>query len=200
MTQSMRLAAAVLTAAVLAVAGVEAGMKVKVTHDKTFNFATVKTFAWHPDGAGDVKVLSTMGDDPVALNAIIAPMIAQAVERELAARGFVKDTSGKPDLHLQYYLLMGPESESQFQGQFLGGIPPWGLPDFAMTTTALKVAEHGTLVLDISTASDRTTVWRGIASTEIKRQRNAQQRQQKFDEGARELFKKFPPKYKPGKE
>jgi hypothetical protein len=200
MTQSIRRAVTVLAGVALAAASLEAGVKVKVAYDKAFNFATVRTFAWHPDGAGEVKVLSTIGDDPVQLNQTLEPMITPVIERELAKRGLVKDASGQPDLYLHYYLLIGPESESQYRGQFIGGVPAWGLPDFEMTTTSLKVAEHGTLVLDISSVAGRVTVWRGIASTEVHRQRTAAQRQQRFDEAGRELFKKFPPKYKPGKE
>ena len=196
MTNSGRLVLAATTIVVLAAAGLTAGVKVKVEYDKLFDFATVKTYAWHPDGAGEVKVLSTMGDDPVAVNNMLEPVIRAAVDREMKARGFVLDTTGKPDLHIHYYMLAGPNSESQFQGQFIGGVPPWGLPDFAMTTTSLKVFEQGTLVLDISTAANRTIVWRAIATAEINRQRSLEQKKQRIDDGMREALKKFPPKFK----
>ena len=196
MKPSNRLCLTLFTVVVFAVTAVSAGVKVKVDYDKTVDFAKTHTYAWHPDGAGEVKILDTMGDDPVKVNAGLEPVIREAVDREMAKRGFVLDTSGKPDLHLHYYVLIGPNADSQFRGQFIGGVPAWGLPDFAMTTTSLKVYEQGTVVLDISTAADRTVVWRAIASAELQRQRTPAERKQRIDEGIRETLKKFPPKFK----
>jgi hypothetical protein len=196
MNPSNRLMLALFIVVVLAATAVYAGVKVKVDYDKTFDFATTHTYAWHPDGAGETKILDTMGDDPVKVNAALEPMIVESVDRELAKRGFVLDTSGKPDLHLHYYVLIGPESDSQFRGQFIGGVPAWGLPDFEMSTTSLKVYEAGTVVLDVSTAANRSVVWRAIASAELQRQRTPAERKQRIDEGLRQALKKFPPKFK----
>ena len=196
MKPSNRLCLTLFTVIVFAATAVSAGVKVKVDHDQTIDFAKTHTYAWHPDGAGEVKILDTMGDDPVKTNAALEPVIREAVDREMAKRGFALDTSGKPALHPHYYVLIGPNADSQFRGQFIGGVPAWGLPDFAMTTTSLKVYEQGTVVLDISTAADRTVVWRAIASAELQRQRTPAERKQRIDEGIRETLKKFPPKFK----
>ena len=32
---------------------------------------------------------------------------------------------------------------AQYRGQFVGAVPPWGLPDFAQTTTSFKIREMG---------------------------------------------------------
>jgi hypothetical protein len=105
-------------------------------------------------------------------------------------------TNGKPDIVIHYYVLIGPNSESQFRGQFVGAVPPWGLPDFAMTTTSFKVFEQGTVVLDLMDAARKEIVWRGIAETEIQRQRTLAEREVRIRSGVADLLKKFPPKAK----
>jgi hypothetical protein len=189
---------ALVTVAVLAlgVAVVRAGTKVKVEYDKTYDFSKARTFGWHPDGAGEVKLLMREGGDPEQIRARWEPTIKDAVEKELTRRGLVPATSGVPDLYLNYYFLSGPNSEAQTRGQFIGAVPPWGVPDFAMTTSSLKIFEQGTLILDIIDGPKRQITWRGIAEAEVNRQNTAAKREQRIREGVAELLKKFPPKGK----
>ena len=196
MRERWRLTFAVLAAVALAAAVVQAGMKVKVEYDKAYDFSKARTFGWHPDGAGEVKILERTGDDPEAIRARWEPTIQDAVEQELAKRGIAPSTSGKPDLLIHYYFLAGPNSESQYRGQFIGAIPPWGVPDFEMTTSSLKIFEEGTLILDLIDGPKRQINWRGIASAEVNRQNNAAKRAERLREAVRELLKKFPPKAK----
>jgi hypothetical protein len=177
-------------------AAVHAGIKVKVDYDKEYDFTKVRTFGWHPDGAGEVKILERSGDDPEAIRTKWEPTVKDAVEKELAKRGLVPATSGTPDLYIHYYFLVGPASDSQYRGQFVGAIPPWGVPDFEMTTTSLKIFEQGTLILDIIDGPKRQINWRGKADAEVNRQNSAVKRDQRIREAVAELLKKFPPKPK----
>jgi len=180
----------------LAVAVVQAGVKVRADFDKEYDFSKVRTFGWHPDGAGEVKLLMREGGDPEQIRARWEPTIKDAVEKEMAKRGLVPAASGTPDLLMHYYFLSGPNSESQYRGQFVGAVPPWGLPDFAMTTTSFKIFEQGTLVLDFVDGPKRQIVWRGIAEAEVDRQRSPAERDKRLREAIGELLKKYPPKIK----
>lgn len=180
----------------LAVAVVHAGVKVRAEFDKEFDFSKVRTFGWHPDGAGEVKLLMREGGDPEEIRTRWEPTIKDAVEQEMTKRGLAAAASGTPDLLIHYYFLSGPNSESQYRGQFIGAVPPWGLPDFAMTTTSFKIFEQGTLVLDLIDGPKRQIVWRGIAEAEVNRQRTPAERDRRIREGVRELLKKYPPKTK----
>jgi len=191
-----RAALLVLVVALVAAAGAAAAakMKVKVQHDKTFNFTGLKTYAWHPDGAGDVKILENTIDDPAKIKARLEPVLRQAVDQELAKRGMTLVASLTPDFYVNYYVLIGPASSSQYQGQFIGAVPAWGLPDFMMSTTALKAFEQGSIILDISAVSLKTVVWRAVAQAEIDRQRSDAERTKRIQDGVREMLKQFPPK------
>lgn len=177
----------------LTTAVVHAGIKVKVEFDKAYDFSKVRTYGWHPDGAGEVKLLMREGGDPEQIRARWEPTIKDAVEKELTKRGLVPATSGVPDLYLNYYFLSGPNSEAQTRGQFIGAIPPWGVPDFEMTTTSLKIFEQGTLILDLIDGPKRQIVWRGIGEAKVDRQRTPVEREKRIREAMAELLKKFPP-------
>lgn len=196
MTKRRQQAFVVIAVLALAVAVVHAGVKVRTEFDKDFDFTKVRTFGWDPDGAGEVKLLMREGGDPEQIRARWEPTIKDAVEKELTKRGLVPATTGTPDLVMHYYFLSGPNSESQYRGQFIGAVPPWGLPDFAMTTTSFKVFEQGTLVLDFIDGPKRQIVWRGIAEAEVDRQRTPVEREKRLREGVSELLKKYPPKPK----
>src|SRR5262245_24747420 len=170
-----------------------AKIKVKVDYDKAFDFKPLRTYAWHPKGAGDVKILQNSGDNPEEIKARIDPVIRGVVEQALASRGLTKAASN-PDAFIYYYALIGPNIASQTMGQFLRPVPEWGLPPFAPATQSLEIYEQGTLILDIDAASADKMVWRGSASAEIDRQNSETTRNNRIRDGVQEMLKKFPPK------
>ena len=193
MKHAKRFAGAVVVAVLATGAVALAGVDIKISFDKTYDFTKLKTYAWHPDGAGEIKMLELHGGDPVAMLEKFDPVFKDALTGEFAKRGMAAAT-GKPDFFVHYYVLIGPNSESQFRGQFLGAVPPWGLPDFAMTTTSFKIWEQGTIVLDVIDASKMEICWRGIAEAKIDRERTLPEREKRIRQGVADLLKKFPPK------
>ena len=196
MKPTVKFAAGTIIALLVMGVAVSAGVKTRASFDKEYDFTKPKTFGWHPDGAGEVKMLELSGDDPVKLLERFDPVFKDAIATELTRRGLVLATDGKPDIVVHYYVLIGPNSESQFRGQFVGAVPPWGLPDFAMTTTSFKVFEQGTVVLDLMDATRKEIVWRGVAEAQINREKSPAERDKRIRDGIAELLKKFPPKGK----
>ncbi len=190
-----RLASAIVVAAALWVVGVDAAkIKVRTEHDKAFNFGAVKTYAWHPDGAGDVKILIADADDPKAVLARFDPVIRPAVEAELARRGLTQATSSQPDLLVNYYLLFSAGTSTQTAGQFLPPMVEWGLPPFMASTSSFKVFQQGSLILDMSSPVSKSVVWRGAAATEIDRTRKPAEQDARVRGAITDMLKKFPPK------
>src|SRR5262245_32202117 len=111
---------------------------ITVDYDKTFSFAGLTTWAWHPQGAGDVRLAMTADDDPKRVAARIEPVILPATERQLASRKFTK--AAAPDdanLWLHYYALLTLKDFQQVHGQFLPATVNWGIPFFAPSTSAI---------------------------------------------------------------
>jgi hypothetical protein len=187
---ALRLLTAVIALALILPAS--AKVKIRTQREKAFDFKTVRTYAWHPSGAGDVKVLQATADKPETIQAMLEPTIREAVEQGLAARGLQPLASDRADVYVNYYLLIGPNTSSQYMGQFIGNAPEWGLPPFAAATTSLKVYEQGSLVLDVASRLEKSVIWRGVAQAEIDRQRTVSQRDERVREAVRSMLQKFP--------
>jgi len=185
------LALAVVAAlATLASAG---GIKITVQRNKDYRFENRRTWAWDPKEPGAVRVLQTMGD-PVRIKEGLEPMILPAVEKGLAGRGFAKVPADQADFHVCYYILVGPDYTAQYHGQFVGAIPEWGLPDFLQSTSALKVIDQGSLVIDVTSTALKMVIWRGVAAAEINGRLSAADREARINKGVSDMLKNFPPK------
>jgi len=191
-----RLALAVLLALISAGIPLVARAKVKVQEDKTFDFTALRTYTWRLEGANPVKLLQSTADDPVEIRKVFEPMILAAVDQELAQKGFTRVSSGEADLYLDYYVLIGPGMTSQYQGQFVGAVPAWGLPDFAMSTTSLSIYEQGSILIDVNSTKLRQLVWRAAADAKVDRSRTQAQRVALVNGVIKDMLKKFPPKFK----
>jgi Domain of unknown function (DUF4136) len=168
-----------------------ARVKVRVEHDKSFDFKSVRTWGWKPQGRGEVKMARTQEDDPEAMRQRVEPLIVDAVTREMPQRG-LQEASGEPDLHLTYYVLLTTSASAQTMGQFLPATTGWGLPPFAPATQSLEIMNRGSLVLDFSTK--QAVVWRGLAQADLKMDTDAKKRESVLREAVRDLLRRYPPR------
>jgi hypothetical protein len=184
----------------IAVAVLEAAPKIKVRAepDPTFDFATVRTWAWDVD-AGDVIMARTQTDDPAALKARVDPLIRKFVAGAMAQKGLADAAADQPTVQLHYYLLVTVNTSGQTMGQFLPSVAYWGLPPFAPQTTSLEVVTKGSLVLDAflpGTIGTRKIIWRGIAQSTLDDTAKPSEREARLKYAADELVKRFPLKKK----
>jgi Domain of unknown function (DUF4136) len=183
---------------VLAVAAADAAMaaklKIKANRDPDFDFRPVKTWAWSESGPGAVKMLRTQGDDPEPVRQRFEPTIVEAISKELVQRGLTPAQTAPPDVTVTYYLLVTLGTSAQHMGQFLPAVAEWGLPPFAAATTAYRVLEQGSIVIDATSPALKQVVWRGVAEAEIDKQRTDEQRDTRIREAVRELIERFPRK------
>ena len=175
---------------------IDAKADLTVDFDMKFTFAGLKTWRWHPDGAGDVKLAVSRDDDPKAVQATVDPIIVPAVERELATNGLVRG-EGSTDFFLHYYALVTVGESRQVQGQFLPATANWGVPPVLLgNSTSLEIYPVGTLVIDVTAAAAKQVVWRGVARKKLNVNSSGVQRRTEIERAIRELLKKFPPKKK----
>jgi len=163
---------------------------VRVGHSKTFDFKSVRSWAWNPKGSGDVVMARTQQDDAKAMKESAEPVIVSAVAAEMPKRGLQQ--AAEPDVTLTYYLLLSINASAQTVGQFLPATTAWGLPPFPEATQSLSVMNQGSLVLDFSAKGD--VVWRGVAQATIKPDAPAAKREALLRDAIREVLKRFPPK------
>jgi hypothetical protein len=164
------------------------GVSVKVEFDKMFNFKTVRTWAWSPAGAGDVRMARTKDDDPDAMKKRMEPIILEAVAAEMTRNGLKEGTP--PDITVAYFVLLSTNMSAQTVGQFLPATAAWGLPLFAPATQSLKIMNQGSLVIDLS--ANANVVWRGVAEAKIEIGTDEKRREAVVREAVRDLLRKYP--------
>ena len=167
------------------------GVDVNIEYGKTFDFTSVKTWAWSPKGAGDVIIARTKDDDPAAVKKKAEPLILDAVAGELMRKGLQQATS-EPDVTVTYYLLLSNNMTAQTIGQFLPATTAWGYMLVAPSTQSIKMMNQGALVIDL-TAKD-FVVWRGVAQARVAFDVDDKKREAILREAIRDLFKRYPPK------
>jgi len=174
-----------------------ARIKIKAEPDPTYDFATVKTWAWDAD-AGEVIMARTAKDDPAPVKQRIDPLIRKFVTEAMAKKGLTA-AAGTPDVQLHYYVLVTVSQSGQYMGQFLPSVAYWGLPPFAPQATSLDVATKGSLVVDALLPGEkdkRKIVWRGMAESTLDEAASDAQRDARIREACDGLIAKFPLKKK----
>ena len=166
---------------------------INVEYDKSFSFAGLKTWTWHPEGKGKVLLALTAENDPKKVADRVDPIIIPALEREMGARGFTI-AAASPDLYVHYYVLGTLQNSTQVQGQFLPSVTEWAVPPFLASTTATRTYPVGTLIVDVTAPAQQKLVWRGTAARKIQIDRPDAERRKVLEDAIRELLKKFPPK------
>jgi len=169
----MKQTLSVLCLAAFVAATLSARIKVQSDFDPNADFTTLKSWAWPPDGPGQMKMALTKDDDPEVPRKRFEPVIVAAVEEAMAKKGFAKAAAG---------------------GQFIPGTMEWGIPPFEGRTQSLKIYEQGTLVLDVMTPDGKKPIWRAIARAELNRERADAERDKNLRGAVFDLVKEFPPK------
>ena len=119
--------------------------KVTVDVDRTFDFKTFKTYSW---AVGQIAPKATTGQ-----------MLITAVERELNARGLVKN-----DAEADLNIAMMAAADMDLQG--VG--PSWNNERYRYwgghgNPAALMNISKGTLLIDLVDTNAKISVWRGVA-------------------------------------
>ena len=159
------------------------GPKVNFDYDKSADFSSLKTYAWH-EGQQTIKE-----EDELGHKRVIA-----AVDQQMSAKGFRKVDSN-PDVYVTY----NAEDKEQVRmdtshmGYGYGDDWYWGGGGMGMGTSTTRVRNYtqGTLIVDIWDAKKKQLVWRGTGSDTVsdKPESNAK----KIDKVVTNMFKKYPP-------
>jgi hypothetical protein len=183
-------AVGLLTAAVVQAAGV----KVKTEYDRNAAFPALRSYSWLPTPPYQTQTSPDAKDRFLSPELIDAPLRA-TVDQALAAKGLKLVPEGStPDCFLVYYAAFGVAINANVLGEHYAYITGWGSPFIGGTpTTALRVLEQGTVVLDMLNREKKVAIWRATATGAVDRDQTDQQRARRLKEAVGDMFKKFPP-------
>ena len=192
-----RLLASALVVALMVALGatlVAQKLQIKTNSDPKADFTAVKTYAWLPP-APLVKNVAPDGlSNPQLTQEVLGPHIVAAVNRELAARGWIEGPRDTADVHVVYFAALTTGFNQTYLGEYYGYVTGWASPIAPGYTpsTSSSVYEQGTIVFDIVQRESKRAIWRGTAVTRIVQERTLDKRIERINEAARRLFEKFP--------
>lgn len=169
---------------------------IRTDYDPHQDFSGLHTFGWASQTqapTGNIKL-----DNP-----FLDKRIRDAVENQLIAKGYAKDTAQNPDFLLRYLVTIQDKTDVQTIDTFYGGFTPVWYGGRTYYTTGIWVPqtvvynyEEGTLVLDILDAKADKLIWRGSAAAEVSDDGTPEQKKAKVENAVGKLLAQFPPKQK----
>lgn len=171
-------------------------MEINTDFDPRANFANLKTYDWLDEPR------KPTGDPRIDDNPILEGRIHTAVDRELDAKGFVRQSSGRPDFLVAYHVSLDKQRSVQHLNDYYGYGPGWGYnyaparrPGYYANPSSTYVYEYeeGTLILDIVEPEGRQLIWRGAARDEVRFSNTPAKEGAQINEAVKRLLKRFPP-------
>ena len=154
------------------------------------DFSKYHNYAW----VDEVQGAPSVGGHP---DQILDAQVKQAIDSQMAAKGFTKVTeAGKADLLLGYQLKIDQEKQvngfGDGWGGGFGGWGPWGggLSSFSATTSTINV---GMFVVGMYDPAVKKLVWIGAAQHAIEPSKKQEKNVERLNKGAQKLLKNFPP-------
>src|SRR5579864_3806649 len=155
------------------------------------DFAKYHTYAW----VDEVQGVPSVGGRP---DQILDAQVKQAIDSQMAAKGFSKVADGgKPDLLLGYQLMIDREKQingfSDSWGGWGGCGGPWGGNSFGSFSANTSTNYVGTFVIGMYDLAAKKLVWIGGAQHAIEPSKKPEKNQERLNNGAQKLLKDFPP-------
>lgn len=194
---SIRRRATFALPAVAAVLGLAAAgcstLKVKTDYDPSVDFARYDTYDWLKppvrDGASETPVDELT--DPFARNSLLDKRVRNAVERELAARGYRKTSDGSGTFRVAYHVILKDKTRVRSTpGAYYGGYYDRGYYGASYAGVSSYDYQEGTLIVDVIDARSDSIAWRGWA---IGTNRDGYYTEEQVAKAARKILERFPP-------
>ena len=162
--RTAHLAAAVVTAAVLAAAGCAPAIHVRTAADPEANLATLRTFQVlpTPTSRGAAPASKT---DPMLQNSIMNRALRQDLAQAFAARGYGADTT-HPDFAVAYYTSSRDKLNVTYWDY---GYPFWRPWRWWGPAPVEQVSEYtqGTVIVDVIDPKTKQLLWRGQGVSDV---------------------------------
>ena len=158
-------------------------VKISSDFDRTAAFSSYKTYAFTEEALA------------IAINDLNRNRLFNAIDAELAAKGFTKSASN-PDVLIDIKL-KGEQKQTATAtntgGYGYGYRYGWG-GGFSTTTINYDTYVDGTLFIDMIDTKKNQLVWQGRGTKTIEPDASEKKREQNINYAVKQIFMKYPPK------
>lgn len=166
-----------------------ATFSVRYDYDARIDCSAYRTFDWYASSRLS-KDQAQKVEDP-----IMDRRVAETLERELAARGFRRETGTDPDFLVAYYPVY---REKKYRTGEQIGFGSWGFHPFGIGIGTGLSQEHrykeGTLVLEVVDARTSQRVWQASAEGALTNLKDPGQADRQVTLAVHKMLERFPPK------
>jgi hypothetical protein len=163
---------------------------VRYDFDKDKDFSKYKTYKWVPIKGADQP------DD------LTAKKVTDAIDTELATKGFSKTDSDTADLYIGYQTALGSEKQFTSYSTDWGYGGGWGRGWYgggmgsSTTYGSTSTVYVGQLDVSIYDSAQKQLVWRGVATKTLDPKAKPEKKEKNIAKAVQKLLKNFPPKAK----
>ena len=160
------------------------GIQVTTDYDPQTQFGDLKSYAWLANARKP-------SDDPRLHNSLVDGRVREAVDRELAAKGYTKTGASSANFLVTYYL--GLESKIDIHtihSSYGYGYRGWygGMG----TETMVDQYDEGSLILDVLDPKGSDLLWRGTGSARVSTSNTPEKREQRINDAVAKILATFP--------
>ena len=169
--------------AILALVGCSA-TTVRTDYDQRSSFAQLRTYMWLDQPVTRVR-------NPSLNSPLLKERIQNAVDGELAKRGYRRLTSGEPDFVVAYYVVADDKVEVTTDDY---GHGYYGYPGrYGGGSIHTQEYVEGTLILDIIDPAQQKVIWRGWAIKALDDKPHPKEVEMYVNRAVEKILKQFPP-------
>ncbi len=181
----------------VAVLGGCATMEISHDYDPAASFSDLKSYDWMPGPQ------QKTGDPRIDDNSLLATRVRDAVETQLAAKGFTKGTVSSADFLVGYHATLNEATNVMVLNNYYGYGPGWGWSYHnrhrpygwsGAPETYVYTYDQGTLILDVVAPDTRKLIWRGSATDEVSLSASGEAKEKKITQAVAKILENFPPK------
>jgi hypothetical protein len=163
---------------------------VRYDFDKDKDFSKYKTYKWVPIKGADQP------------DNLTAKKVTDAIDTELATKGFSKTDSDTADLYIGYQTAIGSEKQFTSYSTDWGYGGGWGRGWYgggmgsSTTYGSTSTVYVGQLDLSIYDSAQKQLIWRGVATKTLDPKAKPEKKEKNIAKAVQKLLKNFPPQPK----
>ncbi|GBC63726.1 DUF4136 domain-containing protein [Desulfonema ishimotonii] len=162
-----------------------ATVQIRSDYDPDADFSGIGTYAW-----GEKSRPGGQPESPY--DSLTDERIRQAVDGEMAAKGYRKISGENPDFLVYHYVAVEKKLMIETVNHYYG-YRSWRWHAHTAPQTVVREYSQGTLVLDFVNPRARRLIWRGTAQAVADAGQTPEQRRAKIGEAVRKMLALFPP-------
>lgn len=159
-----------------------ASVQTQGDYDTNYDFGSLRTWDWMPEPGTSQ---GTTGRP----NPMVERRIEEAIERELAGKGYQRVQDGNPDFRVAFFASAQDKLDVSTTYDYYG----YRWRTVAVPRTDVREYTEGTLIVDIVDGSLNDLVWRGTGTGTL-RNASPEESTQRINDAVRDVLEDFPPR------